>query len=290
MSPASLKKGKIELIRHREHIFYTGQYAEVEVFPVLPKSRARKQKYQPTSEAQAVLNQNAAERKLTRLVHANFTGDDYSVTFTYSEIYEPARYGQVKKDIKNFLRRLRRKYTALNVDLKYIYSIEYSSRFHIHAILNRGLNRDEIEKCWGMGYVNADRLEFSEFGVVDLSRYIQKQSYAYRRWVSSRNLIQPKEREHFILPKKVKAYTEEWNSQAFIEKNFPEYYLVLDESTCYLNTTNGFDYIRLFLCRKDAKLSFYATNMAEYDDRIKRKFKNRDVLPSADDWEQYSLW
>lgn len=278
--------------RYREHIYYTGQYAEVEVFPVFPKPRSRKQKFRPTSEAQELINQSTAERKLARLIHTNFTNDDYSIGLTYSQLYEPATFGQVKKDIKNFLRRLKRKYRKLGIELKYLYSVEHAGRFHIHAIMNNGLSREEIEECWGMGFANADRLEFSEFGVTDLAKYVQKQHYAYRRWVSSRNLVQPTEREHYIKPSLSKDYAENWNTQSFIERNFPDYYLVIDESTCYTNTTNGFDYIRIFLCRKDAKLSFYSTSLGEFDDRVRRKLNSRDLnLPPDDDqWLQGSLW
>ena len=278
--------------RFREHIYYTGQYAEVEVFPVFPKPRSRKHKFQPSSELQELINQNTAERKCARLIHANFTNDDYCIGFDYSPLYEPSHIGQVKKDIKNFLRRLKRRYDKLGVELKYIYSIEQASRFHIHVILNNGMSRDEIEKCWGMGHANADRLQFSEFGVMDLANYVQKQRLTYRRWVSSRNLIQPIEREHYISTKTAKEYAESWNVQSFIEKNFPDYWLVLDDSECILNTTNGFDYVRLFLCRKDAQLSFFSTSFAEFDDRVRRKIDSRDLKlpPDEEIWVQNSLF
>ena len=295
MSPCVIERkskgeGKMQT-RFREHIYYTGQYAEVEVFPVFPKPRSRKHKFQPSSELQELINQNTAERKCMRLIHANFTGDDYCIGFDYSPLYEPSHIGQVKKDIKNFLRRLKRRYDKLGVALKYIYSIEQASRFNIHVILNNGMSRDEIEKCWGMGHANADRLQFSEFGVMDLANYVQKQRLTYRRWVSSRNLTQPVEREHYISNKTAKEYAESWNVQSFIERNFPDYWLVLDDSECILNTTNGFDYVRLFLCRKDAQLSFYSTSFAEFDDRVRRKIDSRALKLQPDEiWVQNSLF
>lgn len=296
MSPCVIErksKGERKMqTRFREHIYYTGQYAEVEVFPVFPKPRARKHKFQPSSELQELINQNTAERKCMRLIHANFTGDDYCIGLSYSALFEPFHIGQVKKDIKNFLRRLKRRYFKLGVELKYIYSIEQASRFHVHLICNNGMTRDEIEKCWGMGYANADRLQFSEFGVMDLSNYVQKQRLTYRRWVSSRNLIQPVEREHYISTKTAREYAESWNVQSFIERNFPDYWLVLDDSECILNTTNGFDYVRLFLCRKDAQLSFFSTSFAEFDDRVRRKIDSRDLKlpPDEEIWVQNSLF
>lgn len=278
--------------RYREHVYYTGQYAEVEVFPVFPKPRSRKQKFQPSSELQELINQNTAERKCARLIHANFGGNDYCVGFDYSPLYEPSDIEQVRKDVKNFLRRLKRKYDRAGVELKYIYSIEQASRFHIHMILNNGRSRDEIEKCWGMGHANADRLQFSEFGVLDLAKYVQKQRLTYRRWVSSRNLVKPEEREHYISKKTANEYVENWNVQSFIEQRYPDYWLVTDDSECLLNSTNGFDYVRLFLCRKDAKLSFYSTSFAEFDDRVRRRINSRDLNlpPDEDVWVQNSLF
>ena len=278
--------------RFREHIYYTGQYAEAEVFPVFPKPRSRKHKFQPTSELQERINQETAERKFHRLVHTNFTGDDITLGLDYSDYYLPSNIEVAKKHIKNFIRRLKRLYKKAGIELKYVYAIEMANRFHTHMILSGGVDRDDVEKCWGMGYANAKRLQFCEFGVIDNANYIQKQRLTYRRWVSSRNLIQPEEREHYISNKTAREYAENWNVQSFIERNFPDYWVILDDSECILNTTNGFDYVRLFLCRKDAKLSFYSTSLAEFDDRVRRKIDCRDLKlpPDEDTWVQGSLF
>ena len=102
-------------VRMREHIYYTGNYAEVEVFPVIEKPKSRRAKCQPTSEMQEIINQEHVERKLTRLVHTNFNNDDYSLHLTYSDGYEPESLDEVNRDIKNYLRRLRRKYKKAGV-------------------------------------------------------------------------------------------------------------------------------------------------------------------------------
>lgn len=256
-------------VRMREHIYYTGNYAEVEVFPVIEKPKSRRAKCQPTSEMQEIINQEHAERKLTRLVHTNFNNDDYSLHLTYSDGHEPESLDEVNRDIKNYLRRLRRKYKKAGVEFKYIYAVELSSRFHIHAFLSQGaISREEIEDSWGKGTANADRLQFSNNGVADLSRYVQKQHLNYKRWQGSRNLVQPVEREHFISKKVAQEYSDSWNTQELIEKRFPDYFLVLDESTSVTNAINGFEYTRVFLCRKDAQLSVYSTSFAEREDRL----------------------
>lgn len=279
--------------RYREKIIFTGQYAEVEVFPTFKKPRARKRKYRPTSEMQEILNQQAAERRFRRLIHANYTGNDYKMGFDFSDVYLPDTVADARRLFINFTRRLKRLYKKNGVELKFAYSIEEANRFHIHAFINNGgYTREEIEKCWGMGYANADSLQFSEFGVMDLVNYTQKQHLQYKRWSCSRNHVQPEEREHFITTKTVHDYSDNWNCQDLIDRRFNDYFLVLDDSLCYTNTTNGFDYIRLFLCKKDADLSFYATSFAEFDDRVKRKIDSRDLNlpPDDDEWLQGSLW
>lgn len=277
-------------LRTCEKIIYTGQYAEVEVFPEVLHPHARKKKYRPTTEAQEHINQAAAERKLHRLIHTNFTSEDLALHITYSDKFEPAAEDleSANKDIKNFLRRLRRFYAKTEAELKYIYSVEYSSRWHFHLIINSagsGITdlRDKIEKLWGRGLINADRLQFSETGVSALAAYMQKQHLNYRRWTASKNLTQPKEEKRFISRKAKADYIENWSTQALVERRFPEYTLVLDGSDCVLNPTNGFEYIRLFLVRKDAKLAYSGGEPSgKNQKRRKRLIEDCDV----DDWIQ----
>lgn len=278
-------------LRTCEKIIYTGQYAEVEVFPEILHPKARRAKYRPTTEAQAHINQAAAERRLHRLIHTNFTSDDLAVHITYSAKHEPAAddIDTANKDIKNFLRRLRRFYAKAKAELKYIYSVEYSSRWHFHLIINSagsGITdlRDKIEKLWGKGLINADRLQFSNSGVSALANYIQKQHLNYRRWTASKNLVKPKEQKQFINRKAKADYVENWSTQALVERRFPEYTLVLDGSDCVLNPTNGFEYIRLFLIRKDAKLSYSGSEPAPRKPKPRQRLiEDRDI---EDEWIQ----
>lgn len=271
-------------VRVKEKFIPTGQYAEVEYYPCIHRPRARREKFQPTTAAQEVINQRHAERRLRRLIHANFTGDDFSVCLEYSNLYRPDDVRAVKRDVKNFLRRLRRRYEKNGVELKYIYAVEEAQNKHIHIILNSNpaggdldRQRRELEMMWGFGYANVDRLQLTEYGVADLAAYIQKQHFEYRRYTCSKNLIKPEEnaKKRPVSKKLRDELFENWNCQSFVEKQYPDYFLVLDESECVRNTSNGFDYIRLFLCRKDAKLSFYSTSLAEYDERIAPALKRR---------------
>lgn len=279
------------MIEFKERILTTGQYAEVEVFPVVYHSRCRRKKYKPTTEAQQHINEAHSVRKLARLIHTNFTEADYALHPTYNDYYAPETYKECENDVKNFILRLRRKYRKADIELKYIYAIEYDSRWHAHLIINGGVDRTEIEECWGKGYANAINLEFTENGVKDLAGYIQKQHIAYKRWVGSRNLKKPPEQKRAISKKAVADLCESWNIQSFIDNRYPGYFLVLDESEKICNPTNGLEYVRLFLCRKDAKLFFmkndkyskYAISKTRYGKyAINKKAKKREV---ANDYE-----
>ncbi len=265
------------MIQYKENIITTGQYAEVEVFPVLYRPRSRRKKYKPTTEAQQHINDAHSVRKLARLIHTNFTEADYALHLTYNDYYAPETYRECESDVKNFILRLRRKYRKAEIELKYIYAIEYGSRWHAHLIINGGVDRTEIEKCWGKGYANADNLQFTENGVTALAEYIQKQHIAYRRWVGSRNLRKPQEQERAISKKAVVEICDSWDLQSFIENRYPGYFLVPDDSEKICNPTNGLEYVRLFLCRKDAKLSF-AKNDKYSKYAISKKAEKREVI------------
>lgn len=278
-------------VRYRERFIKTGQYAEIEVFPVLEHPRARKRKFRPTTEAQELINQNAAERRFIRIIHENFTDKDYRLELTYSDVYEPATYEQTYRDVQNFFRRLKRKYQKVNAELKYAYAIEEASRFHIHMFINGDIPREEIEQSWEMGYANLDPLQFDENGVKGYAKYIIKQRRGTRRWTTSKNLKKPQPVDKFVNRRVVKNYIENWNVQAYVETRFPDYQVVVDKSCCYTSDVTGFAYVRVSLFHKNARFSFYSTSLAEFDDRVKNNLKNRDVKsPPEEEWQQQSLW
>ena len=95
---------------------------------------------------------------------------------------------------------MRRKREQRGLDeLKYVYTIEDAEdgkkkRIHIHAIINGGISREELERIWEKGYANADHLQPDENGLEAIARYITKQQRNRRKWARSRNLKQPKVR------------------------------------------------------------------------------------------------
>lgn len=180
--------------KYREVRYDCGEFLDVEFFPVYKKSKSRRSRFNPTSEGQKLLNQKRSQRRLTRLIHANFTSKDYALHLTYSDIFMPESEDIAKKNVQNFLRRLKRLYQKSGVELKYICVTEKgkkSARLHHHLIISGGVLRDEVEKVWKMGRANTKRLQFDDNGVAGLSYYVSKQALFYRRWNGSKNLVDP---------------------------------------------------------------------------------------------------
>ena len=178
----------------RESVYICGDYMDADIYPVFQPAGKRRRKCNPTSEIQAKLNQRNAEKKITRLVHNNFTEEDIALHLTYDEVNKPESREAAQKDLYNFIRRLKRRYAKAGLELKYISCTEcgkVNGRVHHHMFITGGCDRDEIEKLWGKGYANSKRLQFGEDGVCGLARYVIKDRDAYKRWNQSRNLDIP---------------------------------------------------------------------------------------------------
>lgn len=181
---------------YREKKYVCGEYLDVYVYPVYPVKNAQSQKRgrrrKESRKVQKKLNQRHSQEKLVRLLNANFTPEDLSLTLTYRE--NPKTDEEAKKLLRNYLQRLKyhRKKQGLE-PLKYIAVTEKSKkgRYHHHLVINGGMSRDEVEAVWGLGYANSKRLQFDENGLTALGRYITKEPLFYKRWQASQNLIDP---------------------------------------------------------------------------------------------------
>ena len=206
----------------------SGDTLEVEAFPLIrigAGARAERERRKSTP-AQQRLNLANARKRVTRLIETNFGKDDYAVHFTFDYgAYDfghenkddyiarmmrsglPLTEAEVRKEIKNYFRRLKREIRKCGGDekeLKYLYVIESGKepqpddpnpvpvKYHIHAVISApGVARETVERIWQKGYVNADRLNTKMNGLQALSRYITKSNKFSRRWAHSRNLKEP---------------------------------------------------------------------------------------------------
>lgn len=184
---------------YRTKTIKSGDVVEVEVYPIwgrAQENQARKARAKISPERMRKHNQAAARRRLVRLVNANFGPKDIHLTLTYSG--NPPSFEQAQRDIRNFLRRVRRIRERCGLpELLYIYVLEDNEdgtkkRLHAHLILSGGISREELEGLWRKGYANADRLQPNEEGLAAVARYITKSQKGRRMWTSSKNLKQPK--------------------------------------------------------------------------------------------------
>lgn len=240
----------------RESVYVCGNYMDADIYPVFQKPGRRRSRCKPTSEIQRRLNQKNAEKRLTRLVHTNFTEDDIALHLTYRPGEEPETKEGAQRDLQNYIRRLKRRYTKLGKEFKYISCTEYgkkTNRIHHHLIISGGLDRDEIEKLWGRGYANSIRLQFGPDGVTGLAHYIAKDKLFFRHWNQSRNLVQPEPAQYDgkITMDEVGSLVdaiEEKNAWVQLEQRYPEYQLT---SISYVrNAANKGVYIHFEMRRR----------------------------------------
>ena len=106
--------------------------------------------------------------------------------------------------------------------LKYIAVTEKGSkngRYHHHVTLSGGMDRDDLENLWGLGYANSRRLQFTESGLAGLGHYIVKSPLYTRAWNASKNLIdpEPKTRDGRISGKRAEELSRDTTNNAEYE-------------------------------------------------------------------------
>ena len=183
--PTFVQVGKMG---YRRRTTVSGPRLDAEVFPCFGRNTRgmlRREKKNMTRAAQQRANDRRSELRLIQLVEANFTEKDIAIGLDYDEGSVPEDPMQVKRDVKNFLDRIRRKRKKAGLpELKAIIAIGgdempgagyTGKRPHAHVIMSGGLDRDEIERTWGKGHANADRLQPRENGLGGIAVYFTRQ-------------------------------------------------------------------------------------------------------------------
>lgn len=170
------------------------------------KGEKRSPKKKPTPDQIRKQNQHNREKRMWRLLRANFEAGDLWTTLKYPKGIRPP-VDKVKKDIGNMLRKLRAAYKARGSPLKFIYRLEIGEQggIHIHLVVNRISDTDKmLSKAW-KNPLNITPM-YSEGEFRDLAAYIVKQPEEVKEQLSlfdmddqkkllavssSRNLIRP---------------------------------------------------------------------------------------------------
>ena len=232
---------------YRTKTILSGKHLEVEMYPVFVGSKsARGKKEKASSKKQKNLNDKNAKKKIIRLIHANFEKGDLMITLSYKDKNRPKTEEQAKRDIDNYLRRIRRYRQKNNLpELKYIAVIEYKDeeedkkvKIHHHLIMN-SMDRDEAERIWGLGYANTMRLEEDENGLEGVTRYIIKDPKGKKRVKQSRNLKQPivKTKDNEITKRTVNKLIKDIDRQDYFQRKYKKFQYV--DSQIIINDISG---------------------------------------------------
>lgn len=182
-------------------------------------TRRRQPHHTPTNAAVMRNNDRIAVRKLAALINANFYPGDYHVTLTYAgDAPDPER---AKKDLMNFLRRMKREFAKLGKEFYWIVVTEYKNKRIHHHIVMSYIDFHTIEKQWTKGHIFTSTLDRSR-NYTKLAEYFVKETQktfreaenaTKRRWSASRNIKRPvvkrelvEARRLFEDPKPLKGY------------------------------------------------------------------------------------
>ena len=182
-----------------------------------------------------------AERKLTRLLNANFKARDIHLVLTYRRDDRPPPE-EAKKRLRNFIGRLRRFFTRRGQELKYIAATAYGTKgaIHHHLVIST-MDARELRSLWPYGGSHAEYL-YESGDYARLAAYIVRQAkhglaeadqIDEKKWHGSRNLIRPK-------PHKQEVPATVWREPPAA---WPGYIIDLDSVDAGVSPVTGIPYL-----------------------------------------------
>lgn len=253
----------------REKRVHAGEFMEVSLFTRTAEQEKyakglkgnRKRKKKVSRPAQNNLNERNSKRYAKLLVYANFSKDDYYLTFTYDKEHLPENPKEATKDREKTIKKLQRLYKKHDKELKYMWFTSYQynddsgfiQRIHHHILLSGGVSRDEVEDKWSegsgknrvmLGRTNAKRIQPGANGIDDLIKYLTGQEKwenrqwkkGQKRYSSSKNLIKPYETKNdhkWSLKKLEKIGKSDDAGEELILQRFPGYKIVNEPKPKY---------------------------------------------------------
>ena len=220
-----------DIIKYKTKTIISGPMLECEIYPIWKTSKKsiREKTRKESRKAQRNLNNKNAVKRVIRLINTNFNNNGIWGTFTYSDDKLPNSEDQAKKDMQNYIRRLKRYLNKNELgELKYIYVTEYSERkrVHHHIVMNFK-DRETAEKLWkNGGRTQTRRLQPDDYGLEGMARYITKQKKDSKRYACSRNLEKPKVYEaysKFTKRRAEKLALDENGAKEVFEKMYKNY-------------------------------------------------------------------
>lgn len=240
----------------------------------------RKRKSNPTVESVAAYNRRASKRELMIKIHHNFKPGDLHVVLTYAG-EEPTKE-EAKKEIHNFLRRLRRYFKKRNMELKWILATEYeNTRIHHHLIVSQ-MDTYDLDKLWTAGKARPTHLD-STGDYRALASYLIKETdktfrqpdaFSKQRFSCSRTVVNPPVKE------------EDVSSSQLIKdpKPIKGYYIDPDSVYKGVNPVTGIPYLEYIMVTLDPipRLSIWPRGR-------KRKYREKYYSTEGLPYEEYQL-
>ncbi|MEG0260647.1 MAG: hypothetical protein RR651_12320 [Lysinibacillus sp.] len=225
-----------KIIKYRRKTIKSGPILECEIYPLRSDMGLweRPKTGQGSRLAQRNLNNKNAMKRFIRLINANFTERDIMIGPTYENEHLPSTYEQAKKDVANYIRRIKRYMKKHGLgELKYVYVTEFSDvdgkkvRVHHHIIMNFN-DRNMAERIWDKGRCNSNQLQPNNDWLKGIAKYMVKQRRkdSTKRYTPSRNLTHPKPTiaDTKVTRKRAeKIATEQNMAHEIFEKMYPGY-------------------------------------------------------------------
>ena len=224
----------------------------------MPKQE-RAAKSNPSREAVVKYNSKTAEKKLSRLLNANFYPGDWHCTLTYEGI-EP-EIGEAKKELENFIRRMKREYEKQGLELKWIAVTEFHhKRIHHHIVMSY-IDERVIARQWKRGHVNFKGLD-------------RKRNYRKR---ASRNLVRPIIKREIV------------NPSALYEtpKALKGYEIDQESVHKYQHPFTGIEHLEYMMCSTDPVpriKTWRKGNVVKRDETYRRSLEVQIEMDSLDEW------
>ncbi len=182
------------------------------------KGMTRGERVGITSEEQKIINQRHAEDKIRWIMNNNFRDGDYYLTYDYTKENRPETKEEMRKDISDCLKKMRKEYRKLGMELKYIHVMEIGAKKarHHHLVVNE-IPVKILRKCWTKGRIHITPLN-TNGQYKKLANYFIKYSSTTKelqrkRYYSSKNLIIPEPdieivsaNKYLEEPKAIKGY------------------------------------------------------------------------------------
>ncbi|MGL5087093.1 MAG: rolling circle replication-associated protein [Clostridium sp.] len=264
------KQRKTKNVRVKESM----EFIDIRISPITKeqKNMKRKDKKKESAPKQKKLNTKRSKEWHLRIIHCNFDNSDFVIHATFGNKERPITKEEVEKEFKNYILRINRYRKKLKLEnAKYIAVIEggdgTKKNVHFHIIIDGDLSREILEELWKeKGYINVDRLQMSEEGLIRLVNYMAKgledeeeiektkQFKGVRTWRSSKgNLDRPdiSVNDNAFSGRKVMNMVAKHPSKEDFEKMYPGY--ILTDYTIVYNE----EYCQAFI---DIKMRRYIKN------------------------------